>query len=87
MKNIYVKQTKTHGKSIFAKKNFRKGEIVFLICGSITKKPSIFTIPIDFNLFINPLPLSGRELCNSCDPNSGIKNRNQIVAKKSIKKG
>jgi uncharacterized protein len=85
-KNIYVKNTEKYGKSIFAKRNFKKEEEVFIICGPIVKKPTIYTVPISFDLFIDPLPLAGKELCHSCEPNCGIKNRNVIVAMKNIKK-
>lgn len=84
--NIYIKETKNRGKSIFAKKDFKKGEVVFVIGGPIVRKPSIYTIPIDYDVFIDPLHMAGKELCHSCEPNCGIKNKVKVVAMKSIKK-
>jgi hypothetical protein len=86
-KNIFIKNTKYKGKSIFAKKNFEKGEPVFIICGPIVIKPSIYTVPIDFDLYIDPLSIAGKELNHSCELSCGIKNRNIVVAMKNIKKG
>lgn len=84
--NIYVKYTKNKRKSIFAKINFKKGEIVFLISGHIVKRPSIYTIPIDYNIFIDPISMAGKELCHSCNPNCGINNKIEVVAMRDIKK-
>lgn len=82
---IYIKETGKCGKSIFAKKDFKKGEAVLIICGPIVKKPSIYTVPIDYELYIDPIPPS-KYLCHSCNPSCGIKNRNVIVAMKTIRK-
>lgn len=85
-KNIYIKNTKKYGKSIFVKRNFKKGETVFIVCGPIIKKPNIYTIPISFDLYLDPIPFLGKELNHSCEPNCGIKDRTRIVAMKNIKK-
>ncbi len=84
---IYIKNTSRKGKTIFAKRNFKKNEKVFLVCGPIVTVPSIYTVPIDYGLFIDPLHLAGKELCHSCDPSCGIKKRNIVVAIRGIKKG
>jgi hypothetical protein len=83
---IIFRKTKKYGMSIFARKNFRKGEIVFVVSGSIIKTPSIYTVPIDFNLYIDPLP-PGRFLNHACEPSCGIKKRTEVVAMKNLKKG
>ena len=84
--NIYVGDTKTKGKLIFVKKNFKKEEVVFIIKGPIVRKPSIYTIPVDRDTFIDPLNLAGKELCHSCEPNCGIKDKDNVVAMRDIKK-
>jgi len=84
--NVYIGATKKYGKSIFAKKDFRKGEVVFIICGPIVKKPTIYTVPIEYGLYIDPIS-SGKYLCHSCNPSCGIKKRNVIVAMRNIKRG
>ncbi len=83
--NIYIKDTKKYGKSIFAKRGFKKNETVFVVFGPITKKPSMYTVPIGFELYIDPLP-PVKYLCHSCNPSCGIKNRNEVVAMRNIKK-
>ncbi len=87
--NIYIKNTKNKGKSLFAKKSFKRGEFIFLVAGPIVNKGTIYTIPIGKNLFIDPVPVDnfGKYLCHSCNPNSGIKQRTMVVAFKDIKKG
>ena len=83
--NTYINKTGKYGRSIFAKKNFKRGDVVLIVCGPIVKKPSIYTVPIDYGLYIDPIPPS-KYLCHSCNPSCGIKNRNVVVAMKSIKK-
>ncbi len=85
--NIQIKETETKGKIIFANRDFEKDEVVFVVCGPIVNKPSIYTIPIDKGLFIDPLCGAGKELCHSCEPNCGIKNRTQVVAMREINEG
>ncbi len=87
-KNVYIKETKNKGKSLFANKSFKKGEFIFLVAGPIVDKGTIYTIPISKNLFIDPVQVNnfGKNLCHSCDPNAGIKQRTIVVAFKDIKK-
>jgi len=82
---IYLKETEKYGKSIFADRNFVKEETVFVICGSIVKIPTIYTVPIDFDLYIDPLA-PGKFLNHSCEPSCGIKNRTEIVAMRNLEK-
>jgi len=86
--NVYIKQTKNKGKSLFANKLFKKGEFIFLMAGPVVAKSTIYTIPIGQGLFIDPIPVDnlGKYLCHSCDPNAGIKQRTMVVAFKDIKK-
>ena len=83
---IYLKDTDKYGKSIFAGRNFIKGKTIFVISGPIIKTPTIYTVSIDFDLYIDPL-LPGRFLNNSCEPSCGIKNRTEVVAMRDLKKG
>ncbi len=84
-RNIYYKETDNHGKSIFAAREFKCGKTVFVVCGPIIKNPTVYTIPIDFNLFIDPLP-PGKFLNHSCEPSCGIKNRTEVVAMRDLEK-
>lgn len=83
--NIYCKDSGKYGKTIFSAKKFNKGETVFVVCGPIIKQPSIYTIPIDFDLYIDPLP-PGKILNHSCEPSCGVKNRTEIVAMRDLGK-
>lgn len=87
-KNVYIKKTKHKGKGIFANKPFKKGEFIFLTAGPIVTKGTRYTIPIDWGLWIDPMPVDnpGKYLNHSCDPNAGIKQRTMVVAFKDIKK-
>lgn len=87
--NVEVKDTHKYGYSLFAKRNFKKDELVFVASGKIVNYHTDYTIPIDHNLMIEPrLPLSPAAfLCNSCNPNLGVKGRTHFVAMRKIKKG
>lgn len=82
---IYFADTENYGRSLFAKETILRGEVVYIVTGPITIHPTIFTIPIDYNLFIDDQGL-GKYLCHSCAPNCGINNRTQIVAMRDINK-
>jgi uncharacterized protein len=82
---VYSKDIKTKGKSLFAKNEIKKGEIALIIKGEIVNKPTIYTIPIEKDKFIDDSNL-GRYLCHSCNPNCGIKDKTKIVAMRDIKK-
>ena len=85
MENIYYKESKKYGQTIFANKKISKGETIFIVCGPIVKQPSIYTIPIDFDLYVDPL-VPGKLLNHSCDPTCGVKNRTEIVAMRDLEK-
>lgn len=87
--NVYVKETGVYGKSLFANKDFKKDELVFVAFGSVVKQPNLYTIPIDTNLFIEPREPEGnlsQYICHSCEPNLGVKSRTFFVAMQDIKK-
>jgi uncharacterized protein len=85
MTKYYLKDTKRYGKSIFANQNIQKDEIVFTIQGPIVKKPSIYTVPIDHDLYVDPSS-PGKFLNHSCEPTCGIKNKTQVIAMHDLRK-
>lgn len=88
--HIEIKETSNHGKSLFAKHDFKKDEIVFLASGKIVKYPTQYTIPISKDLFIEPRTPKDNPvqyICHSCDPNLGLKNRTLFVAMRDINAG
>jgi hypothetical protein len=88
--NVYDKDTDAYGRSIFAKRNFKKDEIVFVAFGALTDTATNYTIPIDWNLFIEPRIPEGnicQYICHSCEPNLGIRGRTLFVAMKDIAMG
>jgi len=86
---VYLKQAGEKGTEMFANKDYKKGDPIFVVAGPISKKPSFYTIPIRTDLFIDPVPVNnlGRYLNHSCDPNIGIKENTIVVAFKDINKG
>ncbi len=87
--NIYAKETGVYGKSLFANRDFKKDEIVFVAFGSIITEPTFYTIPISDVLRIEPRVPEGnlcQYICHSCEPNLGVKNRTLFVAMQDIKK-
>lgn len=87
--NVYAKDTGVYGKSLFAKRDFKKDEIVFVAFGSIIKDHNLYTIPIANDLFIEPREPEGnlsQYICHSCEPNVGVKKRSIFVAMRDIVK-
>lgn len=93
---IYVKETRSRGKGIFAKQNIKKGEIITVVKGKIytiknskdAKRQGLdenYLHQIDWDKFINNTTIS-RFTNHSCNPNSGIKNKIELVAMRNIKK-
>lgn len=88
--NIEAKNRLPYGKSLFALKDFKKDEVVFVAYGAIVTKATDYTIPIDWEVLIEPrIPVENicQYVCHSCEPNLGIKQRSLFVAMKNIKKG
>ena len=93
---IYVGKSKLHGKGIFAKRNIKKGETIFVVEGkkvkfliSDEKKAKVAGlnwVGYGKNTWINPIRSSVR-LNHSCDPNAFVRGRKKIAARKNIKKG
>lgn len=87
--NVYAKDTGVYGKSLFAKKDFKKDDLVFVAFGPITSQDSYHTIPISKDLYIEPREPEGnlsQYICHSCEPNLGVKGRAMFVAMQDIKK-
>lgn len=85
-KSYYIGSGERCGKTIFASREIKQGEIVFVVSGVKTTIPSIYTVPIALDKFIDPLP-PARMLNHSCEPSCGIKNKIQAVAMRDIEKG
>lgn len=88
--NIYAEKTDLYGMSLFAKRSFKKDELVFVAYGPIVKIPTLYTIPISASLKIDPTRPDGnfsQYICHSCNPNLGIKERTCFVAFKDIEVG
>lgn len=92
-KNTYIGVSKkSYGKTHFANKNFKKGEVVMVGFGKIInhQTPRV-SIQIDINKHYLPKIWNGRYWNHSCNPNTYIKTRADgfpnLVALKSIKYG
>lgn len=86
--HVEVRETSSKGKSLFAKHNFKKGDLVFIATGKIITYPTDYTIPVDENLYIEPRSPGSlaQFICHSCDPNVGVNDRNLFVAMRDIYK-
>ncbi|MBT4722875.1 SET domain-containing protein [Candidatus Falkowbacteria bacterium] len=85
MTKHYLKDTKRYGKSIFTNQSIKKDKVIFTIQGPTVKIPSIYTVPIDHDLYIDPSS-PGKFLNHSCEPTCGIKNKTQVVAMNNLQK-
>ncbi|MCB9811009.1 MAG: SET domain-containing protein-lysine N-methyltransferase [Candidatus Nomurabacteria bacterium] len=93
--NIYAKDTGIYGMSLYAKRDFKKGDLIFIPYGPVVKYATLYTILVDYNknanefLFIDPQIPEGnlsQFICHSCEPNMGIKDRTLFVAMRDIAK-
>lgn len=87
--NIEVKEKDGKGLSLFAKHDFKKGDVVFVASGMIVTYATDYTIPIDHELKFEPR-VPGNEaqyLNHSCEPNVGVHDRSIFVAMRDIQKG
>lgn len=94
-KNFEIRKSGIHGKGMFATKNFKKGDTVFIFKGKIYKRinkdlKDTFANPdsigIDKNTWIDPEG-DFHYINHSCNPNLGIKGRVTYCALKNINKG
>lgn len=93
-KKTFVGPSKIHGNGVIAKKNIKKGEIIFVIKGELLHwnpdipqpKNSEMWVGIDRNIWIDPHGVT-RYLNHSSNPNSGIRGRVVLRAIKNIKRG
>lgn len=94
MRKVYFGKSKIEGYGIFARKNIKKGEIVFIMKGrmykfdSMTKKEAMARpdiVGIKKNIWIDP-SLLNVFINHSCDPNTGVKGTVTYVALREIKK-
>ncbi len=93
--NVYTSESPIAGKGVFAKKVFKKGEIVFILKGKVTHWEVIDAassaagpnwIGIKKGVWIDPA-YPYMYLNHSCDPNIGIKGSVVFHALRDIKKG
>jgi len=95
-KKICIRESKTHGKGLFALRNIKKSEIIFIIKGKkvnflINNKKQAGIAGFNWigfgkNKWIDSTNY-GLYLNHSCDPNSAIKGKVTVVAIRNIKKG
>ncbi len=86
MKNVVVKESKIHGKGVFAEKDFNKGEVILDINDShvatdpskLTKEQHEFELDYLANGKIVIMQHPERYINHSCDPNSYVKTGNGV---------
>ncbi len=92
-KKLYLGRTSGTGEGLFAKVNFKKGNLIFTWEGVLKKGryPCYVGdrwLQIEKCQWIAPLRNNlGLYINHSCNPNSGIKNSVKIVAMKNIRRG
>ena len=96
MQKVYVDKSNIHGRGVFAKKNIKKGEMIFYAKGKIVKfiirNPNDSRIGsrwlcVGKNTWINPDKNNPLYFLNhACNPNAGIRGKITFIALKDIKK-
>lgn len=96
MRKIYFGESAIHGHGIFARKDIKRGETVFIAKGKMMKldlktKEEAMSNPdmigINKNTWLDPSLIWGAYINHSCDPTVGIKGTVTFVALRDIKKG
>lgn len=93
MSKVYFDKTDYElGYGVFAKKDIRKGELIFIVKGKILNRSTPTehqrAIQIHNNKWIMPFKDNpGYRINHSCEPNAGIKGALQFVALREIHKG
>lgn len=97
-KNLVVRDTHKYGLGVFANKDIKKGEIIYVLHGErIPLKEVVSRInnqeenlddifQIGKRTYIDLEPLS-RTFNHSCDPNGGIRENSELFALRDIKQG
>ncbi|MDB5264591.1 MAG: protein-lysine N-methyltransferase [Parcubacteria group bacterium] len=94
-RNIYVKESSIEGRGIFASRNFKRGEIIFILKGKLKKwhvkdkstaQEGPNWVGVGKDTWIDPA-YPFLYMNHSCNPNMGIKGRVTFVALRNIKKG
>ncbi|PIQ66654.1 MAG: hypothetical protein COV96_00345 [Candidatus Zambryskibacteria bacterium CG11_big_fil_rev_8_21_14_0_20_42_18] len=96
VRDLYVAKSKIAGSGVFAKNNFKKGDVAFIAKGNLvkliihSKKDSLLGpnwISISKNLWLNPFKDNLLTFLNhSCAPNLGVVGSVTFVALKNIRK-
>lgn len=95
VRDLYIANSKVHGLGVHTKRDYTKGETIFIIKGKkvewhvTNQKESLYGpdwIGLSKTSWIDPNE-PAKYLNHSCDPNAGIKGKVTVVAIKNIKKG
>ena len=92
---VKIAKTNYAGRGVFAVKNIKKGESLFMFQGLQVNDKEYArrlkcTLQIGPNVWIDPTKAKdpfGRYINHSCSPNAGIKGKQKIVAMNDIQKG
>lgn len=96
---VEVRDSPIHGKGMFAKKDIKKGEVVFIKGGYILTRDEFYSngtinsyLPLDDNYFLASKSKEDElhiKLYNnhSCDPNCGLRGEITFIAIKDIRQG
>ena len=94
MKKYQIGKSKIHGRGVILGRDVKKDEIIFKFIGKKVKNPpgpwhyGPHWLQVGYSEWIISKPGSpGRYLNHSCNPNSGIRGKNTIIALKPLKKG
>lgn len=91
---VYIGKSRISGKGIFAKRDIKKNEIIFVVRGKIVKhsyEPNYQVgsrwLGIGKNTWVSPFRNNPLWFINhSCNLNAGLKDKKKIVAMKKIRK-
>jgi len=94
-KKVFVAETDRLGKGLYARKDIAKGEIIFIVKGTLVEDsynenyadlPN--SLPVRKNFWLDPFDTNPwRYINHSCSPNAGMRGKVTVVAMKNIRGG
>lgn len=90
LQNVAVQEVEGKGRGLFARKDFKKGELIWTLYGDIVTYATDYTVPINATEKIEPRLSKGvgQYMNHSCEPNTHPdKTGRRYIAMKNIQQG
>lgn len=91
MTRYCVKESKQHGKGVFARADIRTGEPILRFAGPLLHRSEVdfndYHLQVDDQHYLGPSRLADDYVNHSCEPNAGFRDDLVLVARRDIAQG